>query len=80
MLLWRLRESVYYFYQHTPELNPCELVFNFVKAHIRVVRTYDSSVFEQVLIALGKVTLPTMKKFYEHCINVPVILPELMNL
>lgn len=52
---------------YSPELNPCELVFSYVKRHIREHRGTDRFVIE-ILAALSHVTHGIVKSFYRKCI------------
>lgn len=52
---------------YSPELNPCELVFNYVKTHLRYSYDENYTLKENAIIALSKVSSETMKKFYQHC-------------
>ncbi|HRP37904.1 MAG TPA: transposase [Candidatus Dojkabacteria bacterium] len=62
---------------YSPELNPCELVFNVVKKHIRYHRDRFSPIFEEVLKAVATITESMMKAFYYHCIFPKVVLPDM---
>jgi len=62
---------------YSPELNPCELVFNVVKSHIRIHRNFGSLILHEIVDALSSVSLDTMSLFYDHCIFPAVVLPEL---
>jgi transposase len=59
---------------YSPELNPCELVFGFVKNRIR--RSNIESLFDEVLLAFDAVKIE-MINFYKKCIYPDVILPEM---
>ena len=68
---------IVYLPAYSPELNPCELVFNVMKNHIRNCRK-GLPIWTEVIIALGKIDLEQMKQFYGHCINPDVILPDII--
>jgi len=63
---------------YSPELNPCELVFNVVKAHVRNYRDGFSPLLDEVLSALATITPELIRKFYAHCIYPGTILPDLV--
>jgi hypothetical protein len=60
---------------YSPELNPCELVFAKLKAHIRGHRE-DPSLMGEVIRSLAQVSADNSNNFYSHCILPSVILPE----
>jgi len=62
---------------YSPELNPCELVFNLIKNHIRYHRDGTTKVFDEMLYALAHVTLEHMFKFYCKCVFPTTLLPDL---
>jgi len=70
--------SLVYLPAYSPELNPCELVFNFVKSFIHSHRRFGSVILEEVLCALSMVTQQHITSFYQHCNFPPVLLPELL--
>jgi len=51
------------------ELNPCELVFNFVKHHARTNRDEGKAFWTQILAAVAEVNILHLYKWYDHCIN-----------
>lgn len=51
------------------ELNPCELVFNFVKAQVRANRDEMKSFWVQILAAVAEVNILHLYLWYEKCIN-----------
>jgi len=54
---------------YSPELNPCELVFNVIKHHVRTTRN-EFPLWMNVLLALSKVKLEHLLSFYQKCIDV----------
>lgn len=63
---------------YSPELNPCELVFGFMKNHLRRNRTSDPGPLkERVFDALGKLPKSKIESFYRHCLFPKTVLPEL---
>jgi len=65
---------------YSPELNPCELVFNEVKRWVRAHREVGVSVFEEVLKAISTITQEQMFQWYLHCLFPRQVLPDLMSL
>ena len=51
------------------ELNPCELVFNFVKQEVRTNRDETKAFWTQIMAAVAQVNILHLFKWYEHCIN-----------
>eukprot|EP01127_Copromyxa_protea_P009194 TRINITY_DN214_c0_g2_i3.p1 TRINITY_DN214_c0_g2~~TRINITY_DN214_c0_g2_i3.p1 ORF type:complete len:341 (-),score=28.50 TRINITY_DN214_c0_g2_i3:73-1095(-) len=62
---------------YSPELNPCELVFNEVKRRIRSYRRSDKTILEEVVEATQSVNVKQMLSWYAHCIVPPKVLPDL---
>jgi transposase len=56
--------------KYSPELNPCELVFNYVKNYIRVNRTDDMPVYALMAQALAKLSFAQLQSFYKHCVYI----------
>ncbi len=54
---------------YSPELNPCELVFAFVKHYIRAHRHPDDDLIKLVLQALSHIPYSMLLSFYDRCIN-----------
>jgi len=63
---------------YSPELNPCELVFQVVKSHIRCHRKFGSHILQEVVNSLALVTSDAVQKFYSHCLHPNIILPEML--
>lgn len=53
---------------YSPELNPCELVFGFIKRQIREYWRRDGRFEEEIVRACLKVTFENILNFYQHCI------------
>jgi transposase len=56
---------------YSPELNPCELVFSFVKRAMSVGRG-DGEMWEEALQLFHSVTHAQMDVWYRHCIMGPL--------
>lgn len=52
---------------YSPELNPCELVFAWVKRQLRCFRN-ELPLWRQVQDLFASMTGRNMEKFYKHCI------------
>jgi len=61
---------------YSPELNPCELVFNVIKQYIRN-RDVQDNTLENVYKAVSSITVDHMVSFYRHCIFPKIVLPEI---
>lgn len=55
---------------YSPELNPCELVFNVVKQYIRNHRVLFDQIPQLLLCALASIPHSHLVKFYDKCVNV----------
>jgi hypothetical protein len=62
---------------YSPELNPCELVFNEIKRRIRSYRSFGEAILNEVVKAVHAVTVKQMLSWYAHCIIPPKVLPDL---
>lgn len=62
---------------YSPELNPCELVFNVMKRFIRDMRDQQANIPEEVKEAIARITTEHMESFYQHCVFPKTILPDL---
>ena len=53
---------------YSPKLNPCKLVFNYLKTIMRY-HYYNESFFlkSNVILTLAKISNDMMLKFYKHC-------------
>lgn len=70
--------TLVYLPAYSPELNPCELVFNVVKRYIREHRGEEANIPEETLTAVSKITREHVHSFYQHCIFPSVVLPDLL--
>jgi hypothetical protein len=52
---------------YSPELNPTELVFGFVKNFLRKYRHSTDSLKESIIFAFGQVSCEMILRFYSHC-------------
>jgi transposase len=55
---------------YSPELNPCELVFAYVKHFICTHHTADRQVHLVLLDALSCLPYATLLRFYHHCVHI----------
>lgn len=55
---------------YSPELNPCELVFSFIKKHVRSTRSAELQVPLLVAQALSLLPYNHVVRFYDHCVNI----------
>jgi len=55
--------------KYSPELNPCELVFNLMKHHIRYHRNPHLPLWLEVINGLAKVNISSLVQFYDKCIS-----------
>ena len=60
---------------YSPELNPCELVFNITKTHLRN-HTSDQQLLLRLGHAISTVTYQKMLGFYQHCILPKTVLAD----
>jgi len=63
---------------YSPELNPCELIFNVIKNYIRNL-TELTNVREAVLESLSIITTSKMISFYDKCIYPKYVLPDIIE-
>jgi len=56
--------------KYSPELNPCELVFNKMKNYLRYHRHRWNPIWMETLCGLAKITVVDLIKFYHECISV----------
>ena len=59
--------SIVFLPTYSPELNPIELVFGWVKRTIREQYRNDIPMWLNVIAAFAAVNLSLVKKFYKHC-------------
>lgn len=63
--------------KYSPELNPCELVFAYLKRYIRDHRTPVTPFHHLLLLALAELPYRHVLSFYDRCINIQErILPQ----
>ena len=53
---------------YSPELNPCELVFNIMKKYLRYHRQTDVPLWLEVIQALAQVDHAKVQQFYYSCL------------
>jgi len=54
--------------KYSPELNPCELVFNVMKSYLRYHRNRKQPIWLEVLHGLAQIKLQKIIGFYSNCI------------
>jgi len=54
---------------YSPELNPCELVWSFVKTYVKNHRQTDLAAWEVLIDAFAHVTQEFILSAYDHCID-----------
>ena len=59
--------SIRFLPAYSPELNPAELVFGYVKNHLRLYRDSTLSLESDIESAFGRATYPMMCRFYKKC-------------
>jgi transposase len=59
--------QIYYLPTYSPELNPCELVFGYLKNHLRLHRQSNSEFKDEIIDALSLITRRHMFACYIHC-------------
>jgi transposase len=57
---------------YSPELNPCEKVFGFVKDYIRNKRK-EEPLIDIIAKAYKKITLTHMQNWYNHCKSCDIV-------
>jgi len=65
--------TLVYLPTYSPELNPCELVFNFIKRKIRDRRVTETSLFDAIIEASADLTQELMYSFYTPCCDFETI-------
>lgn len=55
--------------KYSPELNPIELIFAFIKHILRSWYVAEIPMIEQIIAAFGLVTRAMVFKCYRHCLN-----------
>ena len=57
---------------YSPECNPCELVFSYVKRFLRNNRDPRKPLLGELLRAFARVDFKLMRSFYLHCLLSPL--------
>jgi transposase len=65
-----------YLPKYSPELNPCELVFNVLKSFLRNHRDYTTPLYWNVIKSLGQISREMMIKFYIKCLHIDNIIEK----
>jgi len=60
--------------KYSPELNPCELVFNVVKNHLCYHKNDQVPLWVEVIVALAKIDIAKMINFYDNCLSLNKII------
>lgn len=55
---------------YSPELNPCEFCFGFVKQQLRMHRNLSEKYWIEIVKSFGKLSSAHIHSFYKHCIKV----------
>jgi len=53
---------------YSPELNPCELIFAFIKQHVRREQMYRTTLWFAALAGVAAVSTAKVLAYYRHCI------------
>ena len=53
---------------YSPELNPCELVFAFMKNYLRRHRNHQIPLLQSIIETLGKLSFGNVWDMYNHCV------------
>lgn len=61
--------TLMYLPMYSPELNPCELVFNKIKNWVRNYRLQTTPLWFDVVCAVSTITATNMDSFYTHCVD-----------
>jgi transposase len=61
--------TLVYLPTYSPELNPCELVFQYIKKRIRDRKTSRDSLLDAVIDAASDINIELMESFYFPCCN-----------
>jgi len=54
--------------KYSPELNPCELIWSYVKTYVRNNREYKVPILKMLIDAFAIVSHDLVIRFYSHCI------------
>jgi len=61
--------TIVYLPTYSPELNPCEMVFGFVKNSLLHTRSSQNSFLDEVNDRFNRISAAGMERFYLHCMN-----------
>ena len=61
--------TIVYLPTYSPELNPCEMVFGFVKNNLRISRDSNNTFFDEVNERFHQITTEMLERFYMHCLD-----------
>jgi len=59
--------------KYSPELNPCELVFNVMKNFLRYKRNRQNPIWIEALKALALIKTPQIAQFFYKCLSLEEI-------
>jgi hypothetical protein len=72
--------TIVYLPKYSPGLNPCELVFSYLKGLVRQNRSYDLHVAAQILYVVASIPYQCLVNWYGKCIFPNFVLPDLFVL
>jgi hypothetical protein len=58
-----------YLPKYSPELNPCELVFNIIKHHLRYHRQFNISIIYDIIEAIAQISLEKVVHAFVKCLD-----------
>ena len=61
--------TIVYLPTYSPELNPCEMVFGFVKNSLRTSRNSENTFFDEVNERFHAISHDGMERFFMHCLR-----------
>jgi hypothetical protein len=61
--------TIVYLPTYSPELNPCEMVFGFVKNSLRISRNSDNTFFDEINERFHQIMSDGMERFYMHSLR-----------
>jgi len=62
-----------YLPKYSPELNPCELVFNVIKNRLRNYRDFTKPIWYEVLLSVSTITKAKVQSFFNNCLHISSI-------
>jgi len=71
-LLAHYNIELVYLPTYSPELNPCELVFQYIKEKIRSLNP-DVDIFDRLIHAVANLNQDMMARFYSHCCDISLV-------